>query len=191
MYLPYLQRPQYATMMTYLVRTDGGEEATMAAIREAAAAVDKNVPVLNLRTEAEVIDGSLTIERLLAFMSSVFGGLALLLACIGLYGTIGYTVVRRTNEIGVRMALGAGRDRIMAMVLRETLLCVAAGILVGLPLVWFGTRLLNAQLFELSPHDPITIGGALAAIMAVTLVSGFLPARRASRVDPAIALRYE
>ena len=190
-YYSYLQEPQFAMTMTFLVRTSGDPRTVMNAIKGEAAEVDKTVPLLSLRTESEIIDDALVMERLLALLSTLFGGLALLLSAIGLYGTIGYSVVRRTNEIGVRMALGAGRGTILRMVLRETLIIVAAGLLLGTPLAWFATRLLRSQLFELSPHDPVAIASAAGAILLVTVVSGFLPARRASRVDPMIALRYE
>jgi predicted permease len=191
MYVSYRQKPQLATMMTFFVRVEGEAAPVMSAINGAALAVDKNVPVMKLRTETEVIDSVLMMERLMALLSSMFGGLALLLACVGLYGTIGYTVVRRTNEIGVRMALGARRETIVAMVLGDAFRVVAVGLLVGLPLAFAGARLLRAQLFELSPHDPLTLGLALGAIVIVAGVSGLLPARKASRVDPMVALRCE
>jgi predicted permease len=190
-YFAYPQRPKFATMMTFLVRTSGDERSVAAAIQKEAAAVDKDVPVLNLRTESEILSDVLVMERILAMLSGMLAALALLLACVGLYGTIGYTVVRRTNEIGIRMALGAARENILVMVLRETVVVVAAGVLVGLPAAWFATRVLKAQLFELSPHDPFTIAIAVGAIVLVTLLSGFMPARRASRVDPMVALRCE
>ena len=138
-----------------------------------------------------MVDQVLLLERLFAVLGTSFSVLALLLACVGLYGTIGYTVARRTNEIGIRMALGAGRGAILGMILSETAVIVGAGIVVGLPLAWFAGLLLKAQLFEMSPHDPTTITLAVAAIVGVTLIAGFLPARRASRVDPMAALRYE
>jgi predicted permease len=190
-YFADLQRPEFAGTMTFLLRTAGDENALMSSIRREALAVDKDVPVLKLRSEAQIIDSVLMMERLLALLSSLFGGLALLLACVGLYGTIGYTVVRRTNEIGIRMALGAGREAILAMILRETFAIVALGLLAGLPLAWFATRLLRTQLFDLSPHDPLTITISIGGILAVTILSGLLPARRASRVDPIVALRSE
>jgi predicted permease len=190
-YFSYLQRPQFANAMNFLVRTAGDPRAIMSAIQREALAVDKDVPVLTLRTEDEVIDQVLMLERMFALLSSAFGGLALLLACVGLYGTIGYTVAQRTNEIGIRMALGAQREKILAMILGETLRVVAAGLIIGLPLAWLTTRLLKAQLYELSPHDPLTILLAGLGIILVTLVAGFLPARRASCVEPMVALRYE
>jgi len=191
MYVSYLQRPAYATFMTFFVRVEGSADAISTAIQREALGVDKDVPVVNLRTEESVVDQVLLLERLFAVLGSSFSALALVLACVGLYGTIGYTVARRTNEIGIRMALGASRATILGMVLRETALVVGGGILAGLPLAWFTGALLKTQLFELSPHDPLTMVLAVGAIVGVTLIAGFLPARRASRVDPLAALRYE
>jgi ABC-type antimicrobial peptide transport system permease subunit len=144
-----------------------------------------------MQTEEEVIDGSLFLERTFALLSSAFGALALLLACVGLYGTIGYAVARRTAEIGVRMALGAERGRILRMILSEVSFVVLAGILIGLPVSWATAKLLNHQLYGLSPHDPLTILGSSLAILAITLLAGYLPARRASKINPMAALRYE
>lgn len=190
-YLPYKQDMQYATFMTYFVRTANDPKAAMGEIQQAALRVSKDVPVVGMKTEDEVIDDSLFLERVFATLSASFGGLALLLACIGLYGTIGYTVTQRTNEIGVRMALGATRERILTMIVRETLAVVLIGIAIGLPLTWYATQMLKAQLFELSPHDARTILWSLAAILLVTVLAGLQPARRAAKVDPMVALRYE
>ncbi len=149
------------------------------------------MPVVNVRTEDEIVDQVLYMERTFAILSSAFGALALALACVGIYGTIAYTVAQRTNEIGIRMALGAERGKILRMVLRETLTVVGAGLAAGLPLAWFGTRMLTAQVYGLSPHDPLTSFEAVLAIGVVTVVAGAIPAMRASRVEPIQALRYE
>ena len=110
---------------------------------------------------------------------------------MGLYGTMAYAVARKTNEIGIRMALGAGRGSILGMVLRETAVMVLAGIAVGLPAAWAASGMLKARLFGLSPHDPWSIVMAIVATLVVTGLAGYVPARRASRVDPMVALRYE
>jgi ABC-type antimicrobial peptide transport system permease subunit len=144
-----------------------------------------------MKSEEQVVNGSLFLERTFALLSSAFGGLALLLACVGLYGTIGYAVNRRTPEIGVRMALGADRRRILRMIMSEVSLVVITGILIGLPGAWAATKLLTSQLYELSPHDPLTIAGSASVILAITLLAGYLPAQRASKVNPLEALRYE
>jgi predicted permease len=190
-YFSYLQWPQFANAMTFLVSTEGDPSAVVHSIQKEALSLDKDVPVLNIRTETAVIEQALTLERLFALLSSAFSGFALLLACVGLYGTVGYTVAQRTGEIAIRMALGADRRTILGMVLRESLGIALAGIAVGFPLVWFTTRLLRAQLFHLSPHDPVTMATATVAILVVTIVCSLLPAHRASRVDPMVALRNE
>jgi ABC-type antimicrobial peptide transport system permease subunit len=126
-----------------------------------------------------------------AVLSAAFGLLATALAAIGLYGVMSYTVVRRTREIGIRVALGADRRAILALVLREVALMAALGIAVGLPFAWALGRLVRSQLYGLSPSDPLTVGAASLLLASVAILSGFLPAQRATRVDPLAALRYE
>jgi len=191
-YFSYLQYSRdYPSSMTFEVRTKDDPETVVSVIQGEAAALDKDIPLVKMTTETKVIGKALFLERTFALLSGSFGLLALLLACVGLYGTMSYMVSRRTSEIGIRMALGAPRGQILGMVLREMLQVVLAGIVAGMPLAWVGTRLLENQLFGLSPHDPGTILLATAAIFAVTIIAGFLPARRASRVDPVVALRCE
>lgn len=190
-YWPYQQSTVISRDMIFLVRTEGNPAAIANSVRQVCLDLDKDVPVVRMQTEEEVVNGSLFLERTFALLSSAFGALALLLACVGLYGTIGYAVTRRTAEIGVRMALGAERGRILRMILAEVSFVVIAGIMIGLPVSWATAKLLNHQLYELSPHDPLTVAGSSIVILAITLLAGYLPARRASRVNPTIALRYE
>jgi len=190
-YWSYQQARLISAQMVFLIRTEGDPQSIANSVRQVCLDLDKGVPVVRMKTEEEVVEGSLLLERTFALLSGAFAGLALLLACVGLYGTIGYSVARRTSEIGVRMALGAERGRILLMILSEVSLLVIAGIGIGLPLAWMASKLLSQQLYELSPHDPLAIAGSVAAIIAITLVAGYMPARRASRVDPMVALRYE
>jgi ABC-type antimicrobial peptide transport system permease subunit len=143
------------------------------------------------RTLEDQVNRTLTDERLIAKLLSFFGALALLLACVGLYGLMSYAVVRRTREIGIRMALGAQRAAMLRMVLRETMLLVGIGIALGVPVALAATRLVEKYLFGLKPTDPATIMMAALLMLAVALLAGYLPARRASRTDPTVALRYE
>ena len=124
-------------------------------------------------------------------LSAFFGALAVLLACVGLYGVISFTVARRTSEIGIRLALGATRGQVLRAVLKESLVLVAAGIVIGVPVTLAVTRLVAARLFGVSPTDGLTIGGAIAVMVVLSALAGWLPARRASRVDPMVALRCE
>jgi putative ABC transport system permease protein len=130
-------------------------------------------------------------ERVTAMLSGFFAALALLLASIGLYGLMSYTVTRRTREIGIRVALGAQRNDVLRMFLRQGLLLACAGIAVGLPASLALTRLLRGLLFEVAPHDPATLFGVTLLLLVVALAASVIPARRAMRVDPMVALRYE
>jgi ABC-type antimicrobial peptide transport system permease subunit len=136
-------------------------------------------------------DESLVQERMFATLSSFFGVLALLLVCIGLYGVMSYGVARRTNEIGIRIALGATAPRVIRMVMRETMLVAGIGVAIGLGAAVSTTRLVATMLFGLAPTDPLTVTFAVALMIGVAALAGYIPARRAARVDPMIALRYE
>jgi predicted permease len=173
------------------IRTSLTTSAITAPLREFVRALDRNVPLADISTLSQHVEQSLIRERLIAMLSSFFGLLALLLACIGLYGVMSYSVVRRTNEIGIRVALGAARRDVLRLVLQETMLLVALGIGIGLPVALASTRLIRNQLFGLEPNDPFTICAATLLMVAVSALAGYLPARRAARVDPMVALRHE
>ena len=144
-----------------------------------------------MKTLEKQLENSLVTERLVASLSGAFGLLATLLAAIGLYGVMAFTVGRRTREIGIRMALGAGGGDVVWLVMREVLLLAGAGIAIGLPAAWGLTRLVQTQLYGITPNDPLTIAWATLGITFVALMAGYLPARRATRVDPMHALRWE
>jgi ABC-type antimicrobial peptide transport system permease subunit len=152
--------------------------------------VNPDIP-LEFQTLAQQIDDNLVHERLLATLAGFFGGLAMLLAMIGLYGVLSYLVAHRQMEFGVRMALGARPGSILWLVMRDVLLVLAAGITVGLATALATARVLRQLLFGLEPHDPATIAIAIALLSAMAALAGYLPARRATRVDPIIALRSE
>jgi ABC-type antimicrobial peptide transport system permease subunit len=137
------------------------------------------------------IEDNVFFQRLLATLAGVFGVLALLLASIGLYGMMAYSVARRSNEVGIRMALGADRRRIVGAIVRETMTLVGAGVVVGLGAAWAATRLIAGTLFGLSAMDPPTLAFAIAVMIVVALAAGYVPARRAAAVDPIVALRQE
>jgi ABC-type antimicrobial peptide transport system permease subunit len=153
--------------------------------------LDGQIPVYDLETMEAQIGESLFAERMVAVLSAAFGLLATLLAAVGLYGVMSYSVARRTREIGIRLALGAPRERVLGMVLREVGTLGAWGLALGLPLAVGLARLLASQLFGLPPHDPLTLASATLLLAAVTVLAGLVPARRAMRVDPMRALRYE
>jgi predicted permease len=160
-------------------------------VRAALAEIDPNLPILGVKTISEQVDGFMDDERLISQLSSFFSLLALALASIGLYGVMTYNVVRRTNEIGIRIALGAQAKRVLWMVLKESMGLLGIGVVLGVPATLAATRLLRAQLFGLSPYDPVTLAAAVMIIAIVTLTAAYLPARRAMSVDPVVALRYE
>jgi predicted permease len=191
-YLPYLQnQPTAPAELSFAVRTVVDPVASVAAIREAVQSIDRNLPMFNVRSQSELIALSFTRERLFATLSSFFGLLALALVSIGLYGVMSYTVARRTHEIGIRMALGAQSGSVLRMVMGESLGLVLAGSTIGLVAALAATRLVAGMLFGLTPTDPLTIALATLLLLAVATVSAWLPARRAARIDPLLALRHE
>jgi ABC-type antimicrobial peptide transport system permease subunit len=177
--------------MNFEVRTAGDPTEIISAVRQAAQSIDGNVPLFDLKTQSEQVDQALAQERLFARLSAFFGLLALLLACIGLYGIMSYSVARRTHEIGIRIALGAQPGSVLWLVMRETLLMVLMGVAIGVPGALAAAKVISSMLFGLTATDPVTISIATLVMIGVAAFAGYLPARRASRVDPMIALRYE
>jgi predicted permease len=188
-YWPYLQR--CCPRAVFEVRTAGNPASFANAVREAVRQVDPNIPLMNVATQMENIEGRISQEKLFAQAYALFGVLALLLASIGLFGLMSYNVTRRTNEIGIRMALGAQRRDVLGLVMKESMLLVLIGMIIGLAAAVATGRLITTMLFGLSPADPRTILVAIAIMAVVSAVAGYLPARRASKVDPMIALHYE
>jgi len=189
-YVPYAQETELGEM-TFYVRARGEATSLTASVREVARQVDPNLPLFNIKAMTTVVDESLFVERMVAALSVAFGGLATLLAAIGLYGVMSYSVARRTREIGIRMALGAERASVLWLVLSEVTLMVSLGVAIGVPLTLVLSRLVQSQLFELSSHDPTALFASATVLATVALLAGYLPARRATRVDPMVALRYE
>ena len=190
-YMPYSQRAGGLTEPNFAVSTDLAGEAILPSVRDAVAAVDGDVPVLDVRTQDEQIAASLKQPRIFAALTGGFGVLALVLACIGIYGIMAYAVSQRTNEIGIRMALGAEPGRVLGMVLGEaswvTLIGVAAGMAGALAM----GQVIASMLYGLKSWDPVTLAGAAALLIAVALGASWVPARRAAGVDPMRALRHE
>ena len=189
-YTPYTQEPELGQISFYL-RARGNASGIGASVRQAMRKVDSGLPIFDMKTMTAVMDESLFLERMVAALSVAFGGLATLLAAIGLYGVMSYTVARRTREIGIRMALGAERGSVMWLVLREVGLMAGIGVGLGLPLAFALSRVVQSQLFDLSAHDPVAMIASAALLVVVALAAGYLPARRATRIDPMLALRYE
>ena len=186
-----LYRQNYMIEMTYVVKTELPVGMILPRVRAAVAEVDRDLPLREVRTQQEQIDASVSQERTFAVLTGAFGVLALALACIGIYGVMAYDVARRTNEIGIRMALGARAGQMMGMVLREASWMAVVGIIVGLGGVLLLTKYVKAMLYGLAPNDPWILGGAAMLLFVVALLAGLGPARRASRIDPMEALRHE
>jgi predicted permease len=190
-YVPYLQRGELWDRMIFTLRTAAQPTAVMTQVREHLRAIDPTVPAFGLRTLEAQTQESLARERLVVTLSSGFGMLALLLVGIGLFGVLSYTVAQRTKEIGIRMALGAQRGDVLWLVMREVSLIVIVGIAIGLLAALGLTRFLQSQLFGLQATDVWAFGGATFLIVLIALLSGYIPAHRAAKVDPMVALRYE
>ncbi|MGH9760207.1 MAG: FtsX-like permease family protein, partial [Blastocatellia bacterium] len=191
-YLPLKQMSGENLYAGYLeVRTAGDPSSTTQALRGALSEVDSGLPILSLTTLSQQVAHSMVEDELISKLSGFFSVLALALACIGLYGVMTYNVVRRTNEIGVRMALGAKIREVLWMVMKESLVLLFVGLTLGIPLTLAAMRLVRAQLFGVSPADPLTVFISVLVVSVVAILSGYLPARRATRIDPMAALRYE
>jgi predicted permease len=194
-YFPYSQFADYGAGPGYLfelvVRYSGNAESLGGEVRQAIAEVNRSLPIAGINTLSEQVDHSMVPQSLIAQLSSFFGLLAVFLASIGLYGLMAYAVNKRTSEIGVRMALGARQSSVRWMVLREALLLVALGILIGVPAALAADRLLSSLLFGLSPTDPLNLLTAVVFTFAIAAFASYIPARRAMNVDPIVALRYE
>jgi predicted permease len=189
---PILQiQDESAFSVSVQMRTTVDASSIAPAARQVINEVDSRLPVFDLLTLSAQMDERLQQDRLIAQLVSFFGGLALLLACIGLYGVMAQGVARRTNEIGIRIALGARGTSILWMVLREVLMLVVVGLCIGIPVALFASRFVSSQLFGLTGNDPLTLLGAAVVLMIVALLAGFIPARRAAKVNPLTALRYE
>lgn len=189
-YIPFRQFPLRRGAY-FAVRTGLPPMELAAAVRKAVAEIDPAVPVMRVVTQEQIVDGTIRQERLSAVTSAALGGFALLLSCIGLYGLMAYNVTRRSSEIALRMALGARTSEVARSILREALLLTAIGILLGLPALLAMTRLIRNQLHGVAPYDPMTLAFVAVTLLWVAVVSAWLPARRAARINPLVALRGE
>jgi len=190
-YIPYQQSDELNEMTVY-VRTAGlGAAAIPEQLRQAVRRADAAMPVFELQSMEQTVDEALFNERMLALLSGSFGLLATVLAAIGLYGVMSYTVSRRTREIGIRIALGAERVTVVWLVLREVAFLTIVGIALGVPSALGLSRLVRSQLFGIEPTDPLTMAIAATTLTLVGLLAGYLPARRAAGVQPVLALKYE
>jgi predicted permease len=190
-YVPYAQHLDQLPAMNFAVRTAGDPKNWINSVRRAAQGFDKSVPVSGVDTETEQMDQATLQERLLARLLSFFGMLALFLAGIGLYGVMAYSVAQRINEIGLRMALGAQPHDVLGLILRRGAALTLAGVGLGIAAALALTRLIASFLFGLTPSDPLTFASAAMILTAVALAASYVPARRATKVDPMVALRYE
>jgi predicted permease len=189
MFLPYLQNPQPA--MALHVRTSGDPKDLAAAVRQEVHALDPNLPAFNVVSLAENIEISLFPALFGAVLLGVFGSLALLIASIGIYGVMSYGVSERTHEMGIRMALGARHWDVLRLVISQGMWLAIIGVVIGAGLAVVSTRIVKSYLYDVSTTDPLTFGGIAVLLSGVALVACYLPARRATKVDPLVALRYE
>jgi len=175
--------------MTALIRTSGKPLDELPAVRDAVHELDSQLPVDNPRELSEVVTDSSSQQRFLALLLGLFAGLALVLAAVGIYGVIAYSVAQRTHELGIRIALGAGARELMGMVLGEGLRLAGAGVVVGLTGAWGLSRFLSSLLYGVRPNDPLTFAAVALVLLLVALLACYIPARRATKVNPMRALR--
>jgi predicted lysophospholipase L1 biosynthesis ABC-type transport system permease subunit len=190
-YVPADQFGDALEWATFEIRTAGDPDQVLGAVRKVIHGVDEHLPIEDAQALTINIDKANEQPRMIARLSIIFGAVALLLAATGLYGVLSYGVARRTHEIGIRMALGAGKVRVVAMILRETGTMMLIGVIAGAVATAFAARLVASRLYGLSVLDPLTVGSAIAILTAVALIAGYIPATRAARVNPTQALRHE
>lgn len=190
-YIPYNQGYPPPRAITYELRTAGNPLSYVHTAREIVHEADARVPVTGVKTQVAAIDQALSQEMTFARLCTGFAALALVIACIGLYGTVFYNVTRRTAEIGIRMALGAQPGAVVWMILREVVILAAVGLAIGVPVALSTSRLIQSFLFGMTPNDPLTITVAIAILLSAALLAAYLPAREGSRIDPMIALRHD
>jgi putative ABC transport system permease protein len=188
MFVPYMQ---YLQGLYFVVRTEGPPLKLAPAVRDQIWSVDKNHPILDIMTVEEIISNSVAAPRFRVVLLGAFAGLALVLALVGIYGVVSYGVAQRTHEFGVRMALGASQHDVLRQVVRQGLMMAMPGAVLGLALSFALSRVLTSMLYEVHPTDPTTFVSAAILLICVSLVACYIPARRATKVDPMVALRYE
>ena len=189
-FLPYVQDSGVRGMV-YEVRTRTSPAALAPALRQVVQSIDPDLPIVDLRTQREQIDATLQVQRALAALTASFGLLALALACVGIYGVMAYSVVQRTSEIGIRLALGAHPVQVRGMIFRESTWIAGVGIVAGLATALVLTRLVRSMLFGNGPYDPATMTSCTVLLLAIALAASWLPARRAAGIQPMEALRHE
>jgi predicted permease len=191
LYIAYDQGWPTPEGMYFELRTKGDPLSYVNIVRDIVHRADARVPVTSVITQAAEINRAINQEIVLAELCTAFAVLALVIACVGLYGTISYNVARRTGEIGIRMALGAQRSTVVRMILRQVLVLAAVGLSIGLPAAFASAKLVKSFLYGMKPNDPQALGAAAAILLAAAIVAGYAPARKASRIDPMVALRHE
>jgi len=189
MYVPFSQAPFWGANL--VVKSTLSTSAVATSIRQQVQKIDKDLPVTDVEKLPDLLDASVSQQRFRTFLLGLFAAMALILAATGIFGVISYSVSRRTNEIGIRVALGASRSTILRMILRETLILAAVGLAVGLPCALAASHLIGHMLFGVSANDPVTLAAVAFTLAAVAALAGFVPARRAMQVDPMVALRHE
>jgi predicted permease len=191
-YIPYDQGSfPPISQMTFALRTDRNPLAYLNTVRETVRRADGRIPVTDVKTQAAEIDEQMNQEIVFARLLTAFAVLALVIASVGLYGTMSYAVARRTSEIGIRMALGAGRGSVVWMILRDVCVLAVIGLAISVPAALASSKFVESFLFGLTPTDPCALGVAIAVLVSAALLAGYLPARRAARIDPLTALRHE